>query len=169
MMLSYLDRRPGHRAMAAARFRQLLRAYEANDLVAVCSANASFCMALHILVGEHLRREPSWDSKARWLDSFSTSRVFRLPPGRVRVYDAMAWGLRSNTAGRLWPEPFEADLHFSDDLMELISYRIRFGDLRTFPDEGVHQGFARTISDIEAGLVDWRFVWDEGTEPMESP
>jgi hypothetical protein len=67
----------------------------------------------------------------------------------------------------MWPEPVEADLQFSDDLMELRSSRFRFGDRRSFPGEGVHEGSARTMRDIEAGVVDWRFNWQEETEPID--
>jgi hypothetical protein len=163
-----LDPRPGRRESLAAAMRQLLRAFEAGDAVAASGASLTLCHILRAEVSCRLEQEPDWDDEARWLDILSTQNVFRLPPGRVRVYDAMFWCPKSNFSSRFWPEPFEADLRFSDDLMELRSSRIRFGDRRSFPGEGVHEGSARTMRDIEAGVIDWRFVWDEGTEPFDS-
>lgn len=162
IMRSSLEPRPGPRETIAAAMRLLRLAIDAEDVHAASMASTALCMKIRNVVDQQLCNEPDWDSKGRWLDTFSTSNVYRLPPGRVRIFDAMAWGLRSNIAGRLWPEPFEAELRFDRDAAELTAYRIRFGDRRSFPDEGVREGFARTVRDIRDGAVSWRYEWQDG-------
>lgn len=156
-----LERRPRKTEMIAAAFRQLLRAYEADDPIAVTLETITFCMKLHTKVDFLLRDEPSWDSKSRWLDSFSTSQVFFLPPDRVRVRAAMHWGLKSNIAGRFWSEPFDVQLQFRPDLSEVVSSRIRFGDLRPHPGDLGAESCERVVREIDSGTVEWRFDWEE--------
>ncbi|QDV32710.1 hypothetical protein [Tautonia plasticadhaerens] len=161
-MRSSLDPRPGPRETIAAAMRLLRLAIDAEDVHAACMASTVLCMKIRNEVEHRLRDEPDWDSKGRWLATFSTANLYRLPPGRVRVFDAMTWGSHSNTAGRLWPEPFETDLRFDQDAAELTAYRIRFGDRRSLPNEGVREGFARTVRDIRDGAVSWRYEWQDG-------
>jgi len=154
-----LEDRPTRGECVAAAFRQLLRAYDADDAVAAWLATSSFCMTLRLLLGDLLSREATWDSKGRWLEGFAENRVLFLRPRQVRVLDAMRWGLRAKVSGPLWSEPFDATLELRPDLSDLASYTIRAGDARPFPGEDLQSGLSRIKSEAASDGIAWKYVW----------
>jgi hypothetical protein len=159
--------RPSRGERVAAAFRQLLRAHDAGDALAGWLASTSFSVSLRILLQDLLSREPSWDSKGRWLDGLSEHRFLLQRPARVRVSCAMVWGLRRNVGESQWAEPFDADLEFTPDLSDLASYAVRFGDQRTFPGEDSQSGMSRIAVDLKNGDIVWAFHFrhDESVKP----
>lgn len=173
--ITSLECRPTREESVAAAFRQLLRAHEAVDAVAACQATGSFCMRLRVLLKDLLSREPSWDSRGRWIEGFAENRVLFLAPRRVRVLDAIVWGLREDVGRWLRAEPFGADLELRPDLSDLASYTIRAVDMRSFLGEDLQTSLARIRDDAVSGHVEWRYTWakadtweaTEGLEPEE--
>ena len=162
MIVTDLEKTPSKEAIAAATFRQLLRAHGAADPVAIFSATGAFCMRLRLLLGDLLSREPSWDSKGRWLEGFglSSSRVFYSEADRViRLADAMVWGLRADPCGSQWAEPFKAEMALAVDMSDLASYTVRFGDRREYPGEDFQSSLSRIERDLEAEAIEWAFVF----------
>lgn len=162
LIVTDLEKRPGNGALVAAAFRQLLRAHDAEDRVAVWSATGAFGMRLRLLLGDLLTREPSWDSKGRWLEGFglSSSRILYRDADRIiRLADAMVWGLRADPCGGQWAEPFEADMALTADTSDLASYTVRFGDRRGFSGEDFQSSLSRIERDLKAGVIEWAFVF----------
>jgi hypothetical protein len=161
LIVTDLENRPSNEAVVAAAFRQLLRAHGAGDRVAVWSATGAFCMRLRLLLGDLLSREPSWDSKGRWLEGFGlSSHIFYCDEDRViRLADAMVWGLTADPCGGQWAEPFKADMALTADMSDLASYTIRFGDRREFPGEDFQSSLSRIERELEAGVIEWAFVF----------
>lgn len=157
-----LEKRPGRGESVAARFRQLLRAYEAEDVIAVWTATSSFAVSLRLLLEELLSCEPSWDRRGRWFEGLATHRFLFRTPNRIRASCPMVWGLRSNVGGRLWAEPYQADLELTPDWSDLASYTIRFGDRRGFPEEDFQCSLSRITTEIESGEIEWAFVFRKG-------
>jgi hypothetical protein len=157
--ITSLERRPSREQCLAAAFRQLLRAHEADDTVAVWMATGSFCISLRLQLKDLLSREMAWDSKERWLDGFAKNRILFQRPRRVRIADALIWGLRADVGGPQWASPFEAVLELCPNLDDLASYTIRLGDRRAFPGEGLQSSLSRIAGDIEEGVVEWEFTW----------
>jgi hypothetical protein len=156
--ISDLEERPSRGAIVAASFRQLLRAYDAGDEIAIWTATGSFCMRLRLFIRDLLSRKPAWDSKGRWLEGFG-NRILYHEPGRIRVADAMVWGLRPDVGARQWADPFEADLELTADRRDLASYTVRFGDRREFPGEDFQSSLSRIEGDLKGGTVEWAFVF----------
>lgn len=161
LIVTDLEERPSKGAMVAAAFRQLLRAHAAGDRVAVWSAAGAFCMRLRLLLRDLLRNEPSWDSKGRWLEGFGlSSRILYRDADRIiRLADAMVWGLTANHRAGQWAAPFEAEMVLTADLSDLTSYTIRFGDRREFPGEEFQASLSRIERELEAGAIEWIFVF----------
>jgi hypothetical protein len=158
LVITDLEKRPSREAVVAASFRQLLWAHDAGDTIAVWLATSSFCTRLRLLLGDLLAHEPSWDSKVRWLDGFG-NRILYHAPDRIRVADAMVWGLRADVGGRQWADPFEADMGLTADMSDLASYTIRFGDRREFPGEDLQDSHSRIERELESGTIEWSFVF----------
>jgi hypothetical protein len=150
---------PSNEECIAALVRQLLRARGARDQVAVWLTTNALCSRLCSLLADLLSGEPAWDAKGRWLDHFARRDVSIDLPDRVRVAGPLVWGLEANPSGPEWAEPFEAELEFSAALRQLVGYTVRFGDRRAFPGEGLRQGIARIVGDIEGRAVEWAFVF----------
>jgi hypothetical protein len=161
LIITDLENRPSKEAVAAAVFRQLLRAHGAADRVAVWSASSAFRTRLRLLLGELLSREYAWDSKGRCLEGFGlSSRIFYHEADRViRLADAMVWVLTANPCGGQWAEPFKAHMALTADMNDLASYTIHFGDRREFPGEDFQSSLARIERELENGLIEWTFVF----------
>ena len=117
LIITDLENRPSKEAVAAAAFRQLLRAHGVADRVAVWSATSAFRTRIRLLLGELLSREPSWDSKGRCLEGFGlSSRTFYRELDRViRLADAMVWVPTADPCGGQWAEPFKAEMSLTAD------------------------------------------------------
>src|SRR4051794_2764491 len=113
--ISDLEPRPSRSQKVAAAIRQLLRAHDARDPIAVWLATASFVTSLRILPGDLLGGEPPWDAKRRWCDGFPTPRLWRLAPSHFRLPTAAYWAHRADVGGPMWAEPFLADLNLTAD------------------------------------------------------
>lgn len=157
LVITDFDERPSRGAKVAASFRQLLRAYEAGDAVAVWLASSTFGVSIRLFLNDLLSHEPAWDVKGRWLDGLSEHKFLFRRPVRVRLSCSMVWGLRANVGGRQWAEPFEADLELTPDLSDLASYTIRFSDKRTFPGEDLQSNLSRISEELETGAIVWGF------------
>lgn len=75
------------------------------------------------------------------------------------VARAVAWGLRTDMGGRQWAEPFEAEMAPTEDLSDLASYTVCFGDTRGFPEQDSQTSLARIGDDLTARVIDWAFVF----------
>lgn len=159
--ITNLEARPTRGECVAAAFRQMLRAYDADDAVAAWQATSAFCTRLRLLLNDLLTRETSWDSKGRWLEGFAENRVLFHRPLQVRVPDAIVWGLRADVGGPQWAEPFDATLELRPDLSDLASYTIRAGDLRSFPGEDLQSSLSRIKSEAASDSVAWRYGWSK--------
>jgi hypothetical protein len=156
--ISDLEKRPSGGAIVAASFRQLLRAYDADDQVALWEETGSFCMRIRLFIRDLLALEPSWDSKGRWLEGFGNGILYK-EPGRIHVADAMVWGLRPDIGPRMWADPFEVHMELTADRSDLASYTVRFGDRRGFPGEDFQSSLSRIKRDLEDGTVEWAHMY----------
>jgi hypothetical protein len=161
LVINDLENRPSREAVAAAAFRQLLRAQAAADRVAVWSATSAFYSRLRLILREFLSREPAWDSKGRCLEGFGlSSRILYHQADRViQLADAMVWVSTDDTCGGQWAEPFKADMTMTADMDDLDSYTIQFGDRRKFPGEDFQSSLARIERELKNGLTEWAFVF----------
>jgi hypothetical protein len=157
LTIADLEKTPGRGEGVAASFRQLLRAWDTDDVVAAWSATSAFSTRLRLLLRDLLSREPSWDSQGRYLEGLSDHEVLFQRPVRVRVPGVMVWGPRD--LSRQSCEPFEADLEFTPDMCDVASYTVRFGDRRSFPDESFQDSLGRIPREIDGGLIEWAFVF----------
>src|SRR4051794_39413361 len=108
-----LETVPSKEAGIAAAFRQLLRARDAGDRIAVYSATGAFSMRVRVLLRELLKGEPSWDSTRRGLEGFGLSSsgiLYRADARVIRLADAMVWVRQADPCGGQWAEPFEAEM-----------------------------------------------------------
>jgi len=161
LIISDLEERASNEALVAASFRQLLRAHEARDRIAIWSSSGAFCMRLRLFLRDLLSREPSWDSKGRWFEGLGLSSriLYREADMTIRVADAMVWGLWPDSGARQWAGPFEAEMLLTPDMSDLASYTVRFGDRRDYSGEDFQSSLARIERDLEAGATEWAFVF----------
>jgi hypothetical protein len=156
-----LENRPRQQSLVAAAFRQLLRAHDLGDRVAVWLATGAFRTRLRLWLGDLLSQESSWDSKARWLEGLGlSSRILYDDEDRaVRLANAMVWGLRSDPCGGQWAAPFKVDMALTPDLSDLASFTVHFGNRREFPSEDFQGSLSRIERELEDGRIEWAFVF----------
>jgi hypothetical protein len=147
----------------AAVLRQLLRARDSDDWVAQWLATNSFCSILCQILTDLLEREPSWDSNNRWIDCLDQRELMQISADRVQVSGAIWWNVHADTGGG-GSEPFEADLVFSAGMAELVAHTIRFKDQRGFAAASLKESAARCRRDLDAGTVEWAFVFNRQCE-----
>ncbi len=159
LLISDFEQKPSNEALVAASLRQLLRAHDATDRVAMFSAAAAFSMRLRLFLRHLLWQEPSWDSKGCEFEGFGlTSRIlYREAYRTVRLADAMVWGLRPDVGDQQWAGPFEAEMVLTTDMSDLASYILRFGDRNEYPGEDFQTSLSRIERDLQAGGIDWAF------------
>jgi hypothetical protein len=159
LTVSDLQESPSNEALVAASLRQLLRAHDAGDRIAIWSSSGAFFMRLRLFLHDLLAREPAWDSHGTWFEGLGLShRILYDPDDRtIRIADAMVWDRRPDVGARQWAGPFEAESVLTADMSDLASYTIRFGDLREHPEEDFQTSLLRIERDLEAGLIDWAF------------
>ena len=152
-----LDQKPERDAIIAAEVRQITRAREAHDRVAMWSAAWALRIGVCSLFKDLLSADAGWNSDGRWLDRISGSELTLEPLGRCVVSGSAIWGLSEDVGGHQWAAPVEADLRFLPGYTEMVGYTIRFGDQRAFPDEEIVAAIQRIPRDIESGSIEWAY------------
>jgi hypothetical protein len=169
LIISDLEERPSNAAKVAASLRQLLRAHDARDRIAIWSSSAAFSMRLRLFLRDLLSHEPSWDSKGRWFEGLGLSSriLYREADRTIRMADAMVWGPRPDVGARQWAGPFEAEMVLTADISDLASYTVRFGDRREHPGEDFQSSLSRIERELEAGVIEWAFVFRRAAAGVE--
>lgn len=139
-------RAPESEVKLAAHIRQLMRAYNAGDQVAVREEKIAICSMLAWLLTECLERESSWDAVEQWIDGLTGARFTVEPPDRIAVEGQMVWGLVSEPGGTQWLEPFEAEVQISWPMDGLKAYTLRFAE-RGGSQESMRHGFYPILDD----------------------
>lgn len=131
--------RRAERRLAAA-VREYLAARERVDEGLTYEAGRASCSVLASLLAWHLRLEPTWGSKGRWVDGLINGLI-RLPrPREISVRGEMVWGLLSDVGGAQWKEPFCAEVRLSQSGGRIRSYSLKFGDDAPLPEKLVESG-----------------------------
>lgn len=148
---------PDEAERLAADVRQLFRARGAGDEVARWLCVNSICSRLTRILSDLLSSEASWDSDRRWLDSLFRREVVLEHPNCIGVTGPMVWGFTEDAGGPQWAEPFAAELAFQPGFARLASCAIQFADRRVFGEESLRDSIARISSDIESGVIEWKY------------
>jgi hypothetical protein len=156
-----LEKRPSNEVVLATSLRQLLRAHDEGDRIAIWLASGAFFARTCLFLRDLMREQPSWDSKDRWFEGLGlSSRIsYRDSDRTVHMVDAMVWGLRPDVGNRQWAEPFMLEMVLTPDMRDLASYTVRFGDRREHPGEDFQLSLSRIERELEAGVIDWAFVF----------
>lgn len=152
----------------AALARQLFRAICAADSKAVEVTMFYLQGFLVKVLGSHLRDDPRWNSKDRWLDILDVKTPQFELPAKLRLKDELVWATRDE---RCWySEPFEFELTLCPKTGVFQWYTFRFGDHRPLAEKELLAPLPGN-NVVDPGDEGWIFVFHyakKGTETKGS-
>ena len=74
----------------------------------------------------HLKLNTKWPHRERWVDSIEWNSLSMVEPNAVRGTGKLWWGFRSDTAGVLRDEIFQAELRLLKAKRLNLQYMLRF-------------------------------------------